>query len=328
MTAPVNNTFYADPTGLAALRSDARANDPAALREAAKQFESLFTKMLLKSMRDANKNFGDSMFSSDQTEFYQGMFDDQLAVQLSEGEGLGLADMLVKQLSGVAGRVAEQKASENAGKTALPYAPSSVPSAAPYVPAASAAQPKAVTHEPIAASKEDFIRSMWPHAKQAAEAIGVDPHALLAQAALETGWGKSVPSTGGASSFNLFGIKAGGQWSGESVAVPTLEVEGGIPVRKVERFRSYESAAASFHDYAKLIANNPRYENVRGTGSDVASFAAALQRGGYATDPNYASKIVAVADQVRNVTRREAQAVNVAVNLKDVNVQPSTGRRV
>ena len=99
MTAPISTSFYADPQGLADLRSNARANDPAALKEAAKQFESLFTKMLLKSMREANQNFGDSMFSSEQTEFYEGMFDDQLAVQLSQGKGLGLADMLVRQLT-------------------------------------------------------------------------------------------------------------------------------------------------------------------------------------------------------------------------------------
>jgi flagellar protein FlgJ len=146
---------------------------------------------------------------------------------------------------------------------------------------------------------------MLPYAEQAARELGVDPHALLAQAALETGWGKSVPCTAtGDCSFNLFGIKAGSQWSGATVNVPTLEFEAGIPVKKVERFRSYDSAAASFSDYAKLIGNNPRYENARGSGSDIASFAAALQEGGYATDPDYARKIVAVANEMRNVTGR------------------------
>lgn len=146
---------------------------------------------------------------------------------------------------------------------------------------------------------------MLPHAQQAARELGVDPHALLAQAALETGWGKSVPcGAAGECSFNLFGIKAGSEWSGATVNVPTLEFEEGIPVRKVERFRAYESAADSFRDYAKLIRNNPRYENALDSGSDVASFASALQQGGYATDPAYARKIVAVANQLR-------QAMNV-----------------
>jgi flagellar protein FlgJ len=290
MTAPVNAAFYADPKGLTELRTSARANDPAALKEVAKQFESLFTKMLLKSMREANSNFGDSMLSSDQTEFYEGMFDDQLAVQLSQGKGLGLADMLVRQLS------------QGGGVATQPKEPTSTQGVDPALPQASIAGPA-----PIAASREEFIRNNWPHAQKAAREIGVDPHALLAQAALETGWGKSVPSTmAGDCSFNLFGIKAGSQWSGATVSVPTLEFEAGIAVRKVERFRSYESAADSFADYAKLIGNNPRYENARGSGSDIASFAAALQEGGYATDPQYARKVIAVAEQLRSLVKPDA----------------------
>jgi flagellar protein FlgJ len=139
-----------------------------------------------------------------------------------------------------------------------------------------------------------------PHAEKAARALGVDPHALLAQAALETGWGKSVPcNADGQCSFNLFGIKASGQWSGATVNVPTLEFEEGVAVPKVERFRSYESAGDSFMDYARLIASSPRYENAVGAGSDVATFASALQQGGYATDPDYARKVVALAKEVR-----------------------------
>ena len=140
---------------------------------------------------------------------------------------------------------------------------------------------------------------MWPHAQRAASQLGVDPNALVAQAALETGWGRSVPSqSGGSSSFNLFGIKAGSNWEGATTNVPTLEFEEGVAVRRVERFRAYDSPADSFSDYARLIGNNPRYENARGAGGDVATFASALQDGGYATDPNYAQKVVAVADEV------------------------------
>ncbi|HWK52403.1 MAG TPA: flagellar assembly peptidoglycan hydrolase FlgJ, partial [Steroidobacter sp.] len=165
-------------------------------------------------------------------------------------------------------------------------------------------------HEPVAASKTDFIRTMWPHAQKAAQELGVDPHALLAQAALETGWGKAVPcNAAGECSFNLFGIKAGSQWSGATVNVPTLEFEQGIAVRKVERFRSYDSPADSFSDYARLIRNNPRYENALGAGANIASFASALQQGGYATDPEYARKLVAVANELRQVS---AAALNFA----------------
>jgi flagellar protein FlgJ len=163
--------------------------------------------------------------------------------------------------------------------------------------------PKPQAPSPLALTKSDFISQMWPHAKAAADELGVDPHALLAQAALETGWGKSVPcNASGECSFNLFGIKAGNSWSGASVNVPTLEFEEGVAVRKVERFRAYESPADSFRDYAKLIGNNARYENAVGTGDNVAAFASALQQGGYATDPNYARKLVAVAHELRGLT--------------------------
>jgi flagellar protein FlgJ len=272
MTAPGNIDFFADFQGLASLKNDAKAQAPTALKEAARQFESLFMQTLLKSMREANQSFGgDSLFGSDQADMYQDMFDDQIAMQLSKGKGLGLAEMLVRQLQGgVSGT--EQKA---------------------------AAAPTA-DHQPLAASKEDFLRQLRPHAEQAAREIGVDPDALLAQAALETGWGRSVPCNAqGECSFNLFGIKAGSQWSGATVNVPTLEFESGIPVRKVERFRAYDSPADSFRDYAALIRDNARYASARGAGDNVEAFAAALQQGGYATDPQYAQKIAAVADEVR-----------------------------
>jgi flagellar protein FlgJ len=287
-SSPINPAFYADPSALASLKHDAKAQDPAALKEAAKQFESLFTKMLLKSMREANEGSGDSLFGSDQTEFYQGMFDDQLAVQLSQGRGLGLAEMLVRQLTQVGDRGQgtgdrEKKVNATEASTLSP------------IP------------RPLSPSKEDFVRQMLPHAEQAARELGVDANALIAQAALETGWGRAVPGNAtGNCSFNLFGIKAGGHWNGATVNVPTIEFEEGLPVRRVERFRAYDSPADSFRDYAALIRNNPRYESALGAGTDVASFAAALQQGGYATDPGYADKVLAVAKQVRAMTNQNS----------------------
>jgi flagellar protein FlgJ len=289
MTAPINASF--DFQALASLRNDAKAQDPAALKEAAKQFESLFTQMLLKSMREANSSFGDSMFGGQQGELYQDMFDDQIAMQLSKGRGLGLADMLVQQLTR-AGLAGAPQPAANTDATSIDATGAGSP----------VSTSSSVTHQPLTTSKSDFVRTMWPHAEQAARELGVDPHALVAQAALETGWGRSVPSdTAGASSFNLFGIKAGAHWSGATVNVPTIEFEEGVAVRRVERFRSYALPADSFRDYAGLIRNNPRYENAVGAGGDVATFAAALQQGGYATDPNYARKVVAVADEVREL---------------------------
>ena len=275
MTGPSTINFFADFQGLASLKNDAKGQAPTALKEAARQFESLFTQMLLKSMREANKSFGeDSLFGSDQGAMYQDMFDDQIAMQMSKGKGLGLADMLVRQLQG--GLQATEKTS---------------------APATSA---PAANTQALTTSKEDFLRQLGPHAEKAARELGVDPNALLAQAALETGWGRSVPSNAqGDSSFNLFGIKAGSEWSGATVNVPTLEFEAGIPVRKVERFRAYDSPADSFRDYAALIRDSSRYASARGAGDNIEAFASALQQGGYATDPHYAQKIAAVASEVR-----------------------------
>jgi flagellar protein FlgJ len=305
MTSPINNaSFFADPQALASLKQDAKTQDPTALKEAAKQFESLFTQMLLKSMREANKSFGgDSLFGSDQADFYQDMFDDQMALHLSKGKGLGLADMLIRQLAGgvsATGVNSEQRtvnggapigASSGYGLQPTAYEPEQLP------------QPPASSPQPLSHSKADFVRKFLPHAEAAARELGVDAHALLAQAALETGWGRSLPhKVNGACSYNFFGIKATGRWSGDTVSVPTIEFEGGLPVRKAERFRAYGSPADSFRDYAALIRNNPRYEQALGCGNDVTSFATALQEGGYATDPNYAKKIVSVAREVRALT--------------------------
>jgi flagellar protein FlgJ len=299
MTAPINNTFFADPQGLNALRNDAKAQDPAALKEVAKQFESLFTQMLLKSMRDANKSFGESMFGSEQTEFYQDMFDNQMAMHLAQGRGLGLADMLVRQLQTQSDRT--QATGDGLERNSVSELTAVGQDA--RMPRAQERAGAAI-HHPLSASKQDFISQMRPHAEAAARELGVDPHALLAQAALETGWGKSIPcNAAGECSFNLFGIKAGSRWAGPSVNVPTLEFEEGIPVRKIERFRAYESPAESFRDYARLIGRSARYQNAVGAGNDVAAFASALQQGGYATDPNYARKLVAVANELRSLTK-------------------------
>jgi flagellar protein FlgJ len=204
--------------------------------------------------------------------------------------------MLVQQLTqaGLAGRSQDAVAKPDSTNTSLPV--SNISSS---------------THQPLTTSKADFVRTMWPHAEQAARELGIDPHALVAQAALETGWGRSVPSdAAGGSSFNLFGIKAGANWAGATVNVPTIEFEEGVAVRRVERFRSYSSPADSFRDYAALIGNNPRYENAVGSGGDVANFATALQQGGYATDPEYARKVVAVADQVRELKSVSGQPLH------------------
>jgi flagellar protein FlgJ len=202
------------------------------------------------------------------------MMDDQLAVQLSAGKGLGLADMLIRQLShgAVTG-------------SATPAA-----DAAPVAPAAS--------NKVSDAQRQKFIDDILPHATAAARELGVDPRAVIAQAALETGWGTSQPSDATGASHNLFGIKAGASWQGASVASDTTEYVAGAPRTETGSFRAYGNVAESVNDYVRLLRDNPRYASALDTGSNVRAFANGLQRGGYATDPGYADKLVAIADQV------------------------------
>jgi peptidoglycan hydrolase FlgJ len=293
MTAPVDSSFYADPAGLAALKRDAKTQSPESLREAARQFEGLFTQMMLKSMRSATPQ--DSLFGSDQQEFYQDMFDTQMSTQLSKGKGMGLADMLVKQLmqAGIS--------PDDAGKAidASITADRIAGGGGTIQAAPKASQQTTSTSGPM--SRQEFIDAVRPAAERVASQLGVDPDTLVAHAALETGWGRSLPrNVDGASSFNLFGLKAGQNWSGAVAAARTHEVENGSRVSQVANFRSYSSAEDCLQDYARVLGQNPRYSGALNTGSDTAAFAQALQRGGYATDPDYANKLVDVARQLKS----------------------------
>ena len=262
MTAAI--TDFNQYTGM---RAAAERNDPAVLRDVANQFEALFVQQMLKSMRDAS--LGDPLLgNSDQHEMYQEMMDQQLAVEMSSGKGIGLADMLVRQLGG-----------EAAARLAPPDRdfPLRSPEAASW-------------SEP-----ESFAKDVWPHAERAGRKLGVAPEAILAQAALETGWGKHVmPDMRGRNSFNLFGIKAGSSWNGETAVRRTIEFEGGVPRYERASFRAYDDIGSTLDDYTALLANNPRYEGVVGRGNDTAAFADALQESGYATDPQYARKLKSV----------------------------------
>ncbi len=164
------------------------------------------------------------------------------------------------------------------------------------------------------ANAAQFVSELAPYASKVAQKLGVSLRAVLAQAALETQWGKHMPAhADGSSSNNLFGMKAGASWAGGRVNVPTLEFEGGVPVRRQAQFRSYASPAASFEDYARLVGENPRYAGALGKGDDVLGFARGLINGSYATDPAYATKIAAIADSP--VMRQALAALKNAVNL-------------
>jgi peptidoglycan hydrolase FlgJ len=306
-TTPVNNaSVYGDFAGLEKLKSGAANNDPAAVRQVAQQFESLFARMMIKSMRDAIGK--DPIFGSDQAQTYQGMYDDQLSLELTKGKGLGLADMLVRQL-------------QQAGATARTTTNGATPATGTSAAGSSSATPASSSAGPASsADRASFISQVWPQAEQAAQQLGVHPVSLIAQAALETNWGRNVPrSASGASSNNLFGIKAGGAWNGASVIAGTQEFQGGTAQQTSAAFRAYASPGESFQDYVALLKTSPRFSAALGSGASVASFATALQQSGYATDPDYAHKVTAVAGQViatlgQSVTSAASPALKFADN--------------
>jgi flagellar protein FlgJ len=311
--APVGNaSFYADFGALTALKKDVKANDPQALRAAAQQFESLFTDMMLKAMRDAK--LSDGLGESQATDFYQDMYDQQLTLQMSQGKGLGLADLLVQQLT----RGAAAASASGAGASSAASTPSAASSSNSTDSTAAAAPPKAASAPPAAANgvptaqRIDFIRALAPYAQRAAAQLGISPDGLIAQAALETGWGRHVPRSGGVSSNNLFGIKAEATWGGGSVQAATTEYQQAVPAAQLASFRAYSSLQQGVNDYVSLLRNHAAYQSALGTGADVGAFANALQRGGYATDPDYVAKLTATAAEVQALRPAAADALNFA----------------
>ncbi len=278
-------SVYTDFQGLAKLKTAARKDSGGALEETAQQFEALMMQMMLKSMRDAS--FGEEMMESDQSLFYRDMYDQQLAIHLAKSGGLGLTEVIKRQLGG-AGEHAPQP-----GKVLSDYRQQAVT----MVPVSSNAAPVQKTPDPSIKSPEAFLRHLWPMAQEAAILLGQQPDTLLAQAALETGWGQKMIRTGdGSNSFNLFGIKADHRWSGDKAIVPTLEYQDGVAVRQKAAFRAYNSFADSFRDYAAFIQTNPRYQAAL-QADDSSTYLSSLQEAGYATDPQYAEKIKAILDR-------------------------------
>ena len=260
--SPSDIKSYTDFNGLAELRNQAKGQSPAALQAVAQQFEALFIDMMMKSMRDAN--LGSGLFDSDESQFYQEMWDRQIAMQLAQsrgtGKGFGIADLMLRQLQHSA-----------------------------------ALQPPAGEGPKAAADPTSFVRSILPLAKRAAEKLGTEPLALVAQAALETGWGSRIPhGADGSPSFNLFGIKSGASWTGPEVTTKTVEFQGGALREQGDTFRAYRSHDEGFADYVQLLTHDPRYQSVLAAGPDASRYAQALQDSGYATDPNYALKIKAI----------------------------------
>ncbi|MEQ9395259.1 flagellar assembly peptidoglycan hydrolase FlgJ [Haliea sp.] len=315
MALTVNSGFAGDAAGFGGLKLAAQREDPAAVREAAQQFEALLVQTMLKEMRAATAD--DGLFGSSQMDTYYEMFDQQIALEMTRKGGMGLADMLVRQLGGD-----EQAAGGNtlpagglpaAGMPVPPRPPTSA-LPAPAARAAAAAGPAepaaamAAARTPAFASADDFVGSLLPLAREAADHLGVPAEAILAQSALETGWGQHLlPHPAGGPAWNLFGIKAGRDWTGPVASAVTLEVRDGVAVRETARFRAYGSPAEAMADYTRFLSGRSRYAEVPGAG-DSASFARALQQAGYATDPEYAAKIGRVEATVRQLLPAQENA--------------------
>lgn len=309
---------YTDFQGLMRLKAEAGKQTPQAIQETARQFEALFVQTMLKAMRDASP--GDGMGDSNQTEFYRDMYDQQMALHMVKGRGLGIADMLVSRLGGSGPETLpeEPAAVSRETKNARPVVDTA--SGQPFMPGTSAraivsldnthpVEPLVSLHGQVNAAvyrdgdktswrpetPEEFIRDLLPHASKGAAELGVAPGVLIAQAALETGWGqKIIQHADGRSSFNLFGIKADAGWSGDRVKVATLEYENGIAVKRRAAFRSYDSLQGAVSGYVDFLRSNPRYQQALQQAADPHAYLQGLEAAGYATDPDYAGKIKAI----------------------------------
>ena len=308
MTLPVLAPgLFADAQSLANIKREAAVHDPRALRAAAQQFESLFIDMMLKSAEAAN--FKDPLFGSSQGRLYQDLYDQELSSRMSKTHSFGLAEMLAQQLRrqwGGPGAAADSGAAASGAVPRAGGAPAAQDITRPM--GAGAATAAASGGAGVSASQQTaFARSLWPDAERAARQLRVSPVSLLAQAALETDWGRRMPRTAsGTSSNNLFGIKASGGWRGPSARSGTLEYVNGTATATQAQFRAYGSCGQCFQDYTALLSSDPRYAGALGTGNDVGAFASALQRAGYATDPDYARKLTAVADTLSRALGAQA----------------------
>jgi flagellar protein FlgJ len=249
-------TTYTDINGLSALKQN--PTSPQAINAVAQQVEALFLQMMLKSMRDATAAEDPD---SNEMGVYQDMFDKQVALSISEHADLGIAKLLKRQLT--------QRAGSSGGLSM---------GGAQDLPAGQ-------THE-------EFVDRMLPPIRRVAGALNLNPQALLAQAALETGWGQRLPrNADGSSSNNMFGIKAGEEWGGARATADTVEVSNGVAGTRRSAFRSYGSIEESVNDFAKLLTSSPRYQEALRAGGDAAAYIAGIGKSGYATDPEYSNKL-------------------------------------
>ncbi len=332
-----DNSFYLDFSQLEKIKSTASNQHDKAVKQVAEQFESLFLKQIISTMRKASfgGGLGEDSFATDH---YKDMYDNQIATLLAKRGGIGLADRLTRQL-GSSMRLqgnennpaqihnqpvlpsqlkmpSRPMQAEAAQTTNNPFTAQSSANSGKQAANIAATEAEAVTiplqgfdadrmfsqsllkNQQIdnalqnTKAPQDFVNQLLPHATNAANQLGVDPQVLIAQSALETGWGQKIPRyADGSSSFNLFGIKAGANWQGKTVTITTTEFEQGRFVKKQAVFRAYDNVQQSMQDYVRFIQQNPRYQGALNASSNSAQYLQELQKAGYATDPEYADKI-------------------------------------
>jgi len=285
-----SNALAADGRSLNALKLQAGKNSAGAIKEAAKQFESLFMRELIKSMREATMKSG--LLDSPGGDLGADLLDQQLAVHMSGMPG-GLSEQIERQLS--------QRIS---GDAITPT--TSMPGASTSLPGTNTIRPPAETlgsWRPTG-SQSAFVQRHAAAAARVEQSSGIPSAFMLGQAGHETGWGRSeITMADGSPSFNLFGIKATGGWNGKVAEITTTEYVNGAPQKQVAKFRAYDSYEDSLRDYARLITQSPRYAQVSQQTDSVQAYATGLQRAGYATDPNYASKLSRSINQALQLQR-------------------------
>ena len=300
-----------DAQSLNELKAKAGQDPAANIRPVARQVEGMFVQMMLKSMREALPK--DGVFSSDSTRLYTSMYDQQIAQQMTAGKGLGLAEMMVKQMT-----EGQAQPADDAPQVPMKFSLETVTSYQnqALTQLVRKAIPRATESydEPLSGDSKDFLAQLSLPAKLASQQSGVPHHLILAQAALESGWGqRQIRRENGEPSFNIFGVKASGSWKGPTTEITTTEYENGEAKKVKARFRVYSSYLEALSDYVGLISRNPRYAAVTAAAT-AEQGAQALQNAGYATDPNYARKLTSMIQQLKSMSEKVSKTYSTNID--------------
>jgi flagellar protein FlgJ len=283
---------YTDPNGLAALKKD--PHSPQAIGAVAQQVEALFLQMMLKSMRDATAAVGES--DNNETSLYQDLFDKQVSLTMSQHQDVGIGALLRRQLGGDSSALTGTTATSGAAVRTAAGGIARVIAAAAQAGATRWAQGDELTTDTADASSLQtplqFVNQVLPGILRAAQSLNVSPLGMLAQAALESDWGRRMARTAdGSLSNNLFGIKAGDDWNGARATADTVEFEAGVATPRRTAFRAYDSIEDSIGDFAKLLGSSPRYRDLLAAGGSAQAYIQSIAGSGYATDPDYGRKL-------------------------------------